>query len=396
MTQALPSLRDGGIRRDRATWYSYLILGFFTYLLNIQGNIIPFLKSELGLGYGAVSLHSSAIAAGMIAVGLLGDQVIRRYGRRRALWLGASGASAGAVLLCLAPAAWASIASCALIGALGALIPSVVPALLAEIHGDRRDVTITEAAAVSYAFAIMAPLMTGLCIALSLGWRNAVLLGAAFGAVIVLWFRDTALADPLGSSPTDRARLPASYWAYWCVLAMAVAIEFCILLWAPEFLGRVVGLPPASAAAGAAAFSFAMLVGRTAGSGLVRFIAAPRLFLVALLTTLMGFLIYWGVGRPWIAIAGLFVLGLGVALLYPLTIGFAIGTAGARGDLASARFMLAIGLAILATPALLGVLADEVGLRAAHLMLPVLLAAALGFFIVAQVLERRAVVPVAG
>ncbi len=137
------------------------MLGFFTYLLNIQGNILPFLKLELDLSFRAVSLHASAIAAGMIVVGLFGDRLVRRYGRRHVLWLGAAGASLGAILLCLAPAAWASIASCALIGCLGALIPAIVPALLADLHGPGRDVAITEASAVSYAFAIAAPLAMG-------------------------------------------------------------------------------------------------------------------------------------------------------------------------------------------------------------------------------------------
>ena len=45
------------MKRDRATWYCYLMLGMFTYLLNIQGNIIPFLKTELGLSYRVVGLQ---------------------------------------------------------------------------------------------------------------------------------------------------------------------------------------------------------------------------------------------------------------------------------------------------------------------------------------------------
>ena len=94
---------DQRMRRDLATWYSYLALGFFTYLLTIQGNILPFLKLELDLSYRVVSLHSGAIAAGMIAVGLFGDRVVRRWGRRFALALGAAGAAAGAILLCMAP-----------------------------------------------------------------------------------------------------------------------------------------------------------------------------------------------------------------------------------------------------------------------------------------------------
>ena len=94
-------------------------------------------------------------------------------------------------------------------------------------------------------------------------------------------------------------------------------------------------------------------------------------------------------GRSLAAVAGLFVLGLGVAPLYPLSLGFAVGAAGARGDAASARVMLAVGLAILLTPALLGGLADEVGLRLAHLMLPGLVAAALLCLAIARALQRR-------
>src|SRR5215475_10845336 len=118
------------MKRDRATWYCYLMLGMFTYLLNIQGNIIPFLKSELGLSYRAAGLHSSSIAVGMIVVGLFGDRVTRHLGRRRTLLLSGGGAAVGALLLSLSSAAWASIGSCALIGACGALIPSMVPAIL--------------------------------------------------------------------------------------------------------------------------------------------------------------------------------------------------------------------------------------------------------------------------
>jgi fucose permease len=324
----------------------------------------------------------------MMLVGLFGDLAVRRYGRRRALWLGAGGAAAGAILLCLAPVAWASIASCALIGGLGALIPAMVPAILSDLHGPRRDIAITEASAVSYAFAIMAPLVMGLSIALIGGWRPAVLTGALFGAVIVCAFRRAPFVDGAGSI-APAGNLPAAYWAYWCLLAMVVATEFCVLLWAPEFLGQVTGLPQAHAASAAAAFALAMLIGRIAGSGLVRYVAPQRVLPLALAVTILGFALYWATSQPTLSVIGLFVLGLGVALLYPLTLGFAIAAAGGRSDAASARFMLAIGLAILSMPLLLGALADEVGLHKAHLMVPALVALALVCFLVAQVLERR-------
>ena len=263
----------GGIRRGRATWYCYLMYGFFMYLLTIQGNIIPFLRSELHLGYGVVSLHSSAFAAGGFATGVFGDWLIRRYGRRRVLWLGAFGISAGAALLCLASAAWASIGSCAIMGVFGGLVWIVVTAVLAELHGDRQNWALSEASAVAYAFGITAPLVMSLCLSLALGWRCAVLVGVALGGMIVLRFGRTSLPDSAANSASGHTNLTASYWVYWCGLVMAVAIEFCILLWAPEYLRHVVSPSAASAAGAAAVFGLAMLVGRVAGSA---FFAALR------------------------------------------------------------------------------------------------------------------------
>ena len=136
-----------------------------------------------------------------------------------------------------------------------------------------------------------------------------------------------------------------------------------------------------------------MLIGRTAGSRLLRHARPQHLFSLALLVAALGFLLYWWALQPVLATVGLFVLGLGVALLYPLTLGFAIGAAGDRADAASARFMLAAGLAIASMPALLGALADEVGLHMAHLLVPALVALALICFMVAQAFERDPTAP---
>ena len=116
---------------------------------------------------------------------------------------------------------------------------------------------------------------------------------------------------------------------------------------------------------------------------------ASALFPLCLLVTCLGFLIYWGLPLPPAAIVGLFVLGLGVALLYPLTLGLAMGAAGTRADTASARAALAGSFGILVTPALLGRLADKVGLHLAHLIVPGLVVVALICFVTAQALQRQ-------
>jgi predicted MFS family arabinose efflux permease len=263
--------------------------------------------------------------------------------------------------------------------------------VLADLHGERRNIAINESSAINYGLAVLAPLLTSLCISLSLGWRSAVIIGAALGPGVVLVFRRAILPPPMQPSvTTGRPSLPGAFWAYWSAISFSVAIEFCILLWSPEFLAKIVGLTQASAAAAAGAFVLAMFVGRVFGSFLARSVAVERLLVAQLAVTLIGFLMYWNFSQPLLAIAGLFVLGLGVSILFPLTVGLAIGAAGTASDAASARATIAFGIALLVTPVLLGSLADRIGLRSAHWLVPILIGGAFFALVIARALQRPA------
>lgn len=420
---------DSPTLRASATWYSFLLTGFYIYAVNVQGNVVPFLQAEFALSYRAVSLHSSAIALGIILVGLAGDRVAASLGRRRTLWLGVAGLAGGSVLLCLAPAPpvnqlpWASIGACFLLGALGALIPALLPALLADLHGARRAEAYAGQAITAYVFGLAAPLLSGLAIWSGLGWRAAVLFGAVVGIGIALWFRKLPIMEhaQVAETPEDtkpraarggkefpiarQARgLPPAFWAYWALLFIGCGLEFCILFWAPAFLERVIGFAPALAATAAAGFPLGVLAARIALRLLVGRVALARLMIAALAAVFLGFLVYWGLGGELglapAAVLGIFVLGLGIGPLYPLTTDFAIGAVapeipGAR-DRAAMRMAIAFGLSLLLAPIALGALADEIGLGPAHLALPVLIAAGFGCFFAGRALERRALAPVSG
>jgi fucose permease len=389
----------------RATWYCWLLTGFYLYSVNLQGNVVPFLQAEFALSYRAVSLHSSAIAVGIILVGLLGDRVEGRLGRRRTLWLGIGGLAGGSTLLCLAPAPWASLSACFVMGALGGLLPAIVPAVLADLHGPRRAEAYAGQAIVAYVFGLAAPLIAGAAIWAALGWRAAVLAGVAAGIAIGLGFRRMRLPEPApaakaahdkNSVHARQARgLPPAYWAYWALLMAACALEFLLLFWAPSYLERIVGFEPAAAATASAGFPLGMLIGRIALRWLVTRIALRRLLLGALALTFLGFLIYWGAGWPPAAVAGTVVIGLGIAPLYPLVTDFAIGAAPQARDLAAMRLAIAFGLALLLAPIALGALADEAGLGPAHLALPALIVVAYACFFAGQALQKRAALVVA-
>ena len=137
-----------------------------------------------------------------------------------------------------------------------------------------------------------------------------------------------------------------------------------------------VGLGRVLAASSVSVFLGAMLVGRFVGSGLARRVPGLQLLLGAQVVTGLGFALFWLTRAAPLALAGLFIAGLGVANLYPVTLSLAVGAAPGQPSTATARATLASGVAILTLPMLLGWLADRLSLGAAYGVVGILIVAA--------------------
>lgn len=377
------------LHRDRVTWGAYFLLSLFTFFLNIQGNLIPFLRDTFGLSYTVAGLHPAAMAAGLIAGGLIGDRVTARVGRRGALALSVAGLAGGTVLFIVAANPILTIAGCFLFGFPGGLALLVVPALLAQIHGGNREIALSEANALCYAASLTAALTMGVFVYLRFDWRSSLVLGLAMALLFVLTFRSVRVPSaPAVTHGTNGGRLPPVYWLYVIVIFAVVAIEQGTLMWTPAFLEGIQGLSRSTAAWTTGFFSVGMMIGRTAGGPVLRRWPVPVVFVLSLALTLPGFLLYWLASIPVLCLIGLFVMALGTALLYPLALGTAIRVSGPLGDQASARAMLASGAAILIMPLALGALADRIGLWLTFLIMPALALLALLVFLWARHLER--------
>jgi fucose permease len=383
---------SGRLVRDAATWFGYILVSTQIYFFTVQGNVIPFLQTEFSLNYSTVALHAAAMAAGIIIIGLVGARIVAALGRRRTIFIATCGLAGGGLLLCISPGPWASIPSCLIIGLAGGISSSNVPAMMADIHGERRAQAITEQSIFAYSFAILGPIITGFCVAVGLGWRTAVFAGSAVGIVLILVFRwiDIPPSRSATQSKSVHERLPAAFWAYWALFAFGIGMEFATLLWAPAFLERVIGFSAAAAATAAAGFFLGVLAGRLVVRAIVRRFNPRYILLVAYGIGVAGFIAYWVIGTKASAIVGVFLLGVGVAPQYPMIMSLGIGAARGANDAGATRMVLAFGLSFLIAPVALGALADRVGLGPATLTLPALLAGAVISLLTAMRLERRA------
>ncbi len=362
-----------GFGRDRATWITYLLLGYFAFLLNALGPLLPFLREKLGLTYAQASLHTSAFAVGSLIASVSADRLGRRFGAGAVLWGGAAGMAAGGVLLAVAPTFLLSVLGALVMGTLGSLTLVQVSAVLARRHGERRPQAFAEANAVASVCSVMAPLAVGGAVAAGLGWPGVLGFAAGVLALLAAVSRRVSFRGEAGVGAPSREALPARYWRRWAVLLLVVAVEFGVAFWAADFLQGVGGFGRAAAATAVSAFLLAMLLGRLAGGALLARVPAGRVVGLSLLVALPGFLVYWLVPVGAVRMVGLFVTGLGVANLYPAMLSLAVGTAPGREDVASARAALASGLAILLAPFALGALADVSSLFQAQVVVPALL-----------------------
>lgn len=156
--------------RTPSTWLAYLLVGYFMHVQATLGPILPFLREDLSLGYGAAGLHFGAFALGVLFTGLLGDRPARLLARRTTLW-----------------GAAASLSATLITGFCASLLLMSAQAALSDLHGEWRAAAISEANVVAGAAAILAPLVVGAFSRTEFpGWRGALLFATLLLAALAL------------------------------------------------------------------------------------------------------------------------------------------------------------------------------------------------------------------
>jgi fucose permease len=361
--------------RTPFTWLAYLLLGYYAYMQASVGPLMTFLRNELHLNYTIEGLHFSAFAFGAILAGVSGGYVIRLLGRYSVFWGGGAMMAVGAIALIVGHQAIWTLLSIVLMGYAGNLLLISIQAALSDTHGEQRSIALLEANIVASVGASLAPLGISLLQEIGPGWRSAlVLMACIFLLLFVLTRRIPIPGAEVAESKRERVavRLPEAFWAYWTVVIVGVAIEWCMVYWSADFLVQE-GMSKASAAGWLTIFFIAEIIGRFVGSRLARAIRASQLIVLSIVVTVAGFLLFWLVPLLLVRLLGLLLAGLGVANLYPLGTSLTLGTAPQQADSGSARIALGSGLAVVIVPFVLGAFADHVGLWSAYSIVAVLL-----------------------
>jgi MFS family permease len=172
---------------------------------------------------------------------------------------------------------------------------------------------------------------------------------------------DAAPEGPLFARPTG-------------ALALIGLFAFCALLsegavndWAAVYLKNVLDTGDGLAAAGLAAFSLTMGLGRLVGDRMTAALGSAGLARAGAVTAAAGMALALASEPAWAAITGFATVGIGLAALFPIALRAAAERSGTPGPAVAA--VSSIGyLAFVAGPPAVGGLAEAFGLRSALLL----------------------------
>ena len=384
---------------DRITWITYLQLSLFAFFLYGFGATQALLRDEQGTSRTIASLHAIVFAAANVIAGLLIPHLMERWGRGRVIRYAVIVMSLGIAVYTAPFGLPASLIGTALVSCGGVSLVATANAFILDYQGSAGPTALTQANALAALFGFLVPLIIGLTTALAWGWRTGLwVLIVALLVTELLRSRQPhtprlQLAQaPRPQRPTtaghsghDHSPMPRRFWWSLGVVGLLLATEFTLTLWSADLLRERAGLGPAAAAASLAAVTGGMFLGRIVGSRLAQRWSVDRLLISSIVLTLSTFFVAWTFARAWVIVTALFVVGLGIAVHWPIGVSRAVASSGGRIDRASGLSSLAAGVAGGISPFVLGVLSDQIGFHLAFLTVPALLATALALLLIRPV-----------
>jgi MFS family permease len=355
-------------RRDAFTWTAFGALFAFGYLNAVLGPALPYIRSIEGISYLVGALHQVAFAFGGGLAGVLSARNSLPLSRRTGVAGGLVGGGLAGLAVGYGEIAPITIAGAFLMGLLAALALIRVWAALADAHGPRRAVAMTEGEVAVSLAGIVTPLLIGGLAATAGTWRVAFAIGtvvAVLSAVGVL----RADFPPPQPAPSERPRRGRAQATLVIIFAI-VALEFALSFWLASYLNDDVGLARGAAVALVSGLYASNLLGRLVASRLARRHTPESLLIIALGVVLVGLPFLLAATSATAAVAGIILAGAGIGALFPLTSSLHIQASGRTADGALGQTLTVAALGQTTGPLLAGAIAQATTLRAGLLVLP--------------------------
>jgi predicted MFS family arabinose efflux permease len=365
---------------DRPTRIAYVQLAAFAWFMYAFGASQALLRDDQGVSKTIASLHGTFLALGGILGALLAARVINHFGRGPVMRVAALCTALGIAVYTIPAGVQVTWFGAFAASLFGTILLITLNAFLLDYQGPAGAAALTEANALASFAGILGPLAIGIAAITVLGWRVGMWIAIlGFIAVEVWRGRDIAVFSSEPHVTRDRIKrpLPPGFWWSPILISLFLATEFSMMFWSPDLLRDRTGFVAASAAASVGVLTAGMLVGRFLGSRLAQRWQPNTLLIWSVLLALAAFIVVWTSSTAPVILTGMFFMGAGLGLHWPLGVARAVIASDGQTDRAAALASIFGSAAIGLAPFALGALADATSVHLSFLLLPLFLVLAL-------------------
>jgi fucose permease len=371
--------------RDRLTWTLFSGLFGFGVLNAILGPALPYLRAEEHLSYLPGALYQLAFALGGGLAGLLAIRAESRLGRGVTIRFGLAAAAVAGLAVGYGNSITITVPAAFLMSLFATSALVRMWAALADRHGPRRTVAMTEGEVTVSLGGMVVPLLLGGVAATVLTWRFAFVAGGAIVIAAVLAMGAVRIPRSRPAAERDQqpravdARRRSSAVPTLVIVFAIVALEFSLSFWLASYLNSSLGISREDAVLMVSGLYAANLIGRLLASRLARRATTERVLGASLILALMGLPILLAAGSAAVAGLGIALTGIAIGAMFPLTSSMHVGVSPRNADGAIGQVQGIASIGQILGPLTVAAIAQAAGLRVGLFILPgLVLLAALG------------------
>jgi fucose permease len=249
-------------------------------------------------------------------------------------------------------------------------------AALADLHGPRRPIAMTEGEVSVSLAGITTPLLISGLATTALGWRFGFVIGAGIAIVAAIAVSRVRAPKPPPAPPAAREpgsrsrgrRLPPTL----VIVFAIVGLEFSLSFWLASYLNDEIGVSRDAAVALVSALYAANLVGRVLTSRLTHRARPERILAGALIVALLGVAVLLTATSAAPAMVGVAIAGMGIAATFPMASSLHVEASGRTANSALGQTLAIASSGQIIGPLTAGAIAQVSDLRIGLLVLPVL------------------------
>ena len=361
------------LKRDATFWVVASQATLVNFFLGGFGPAQPLLREEQRTSLTVAGLHGTMMGIGSIIAGAVQAQLVHKYGRKFAAWIGLTLFTVGVPVFSFGNSVAITLTATLLLSTGISIVINNMVTQLSHHFSNTPDLAVSQSSAINSVGYVIGTLVVGSLATYNISWRIGLLIVVPLGIALYIFGNKLVIEERDHDAPKQSGKLSRLYWIGWLGFFASVASEFSTTFWAAALIMNRTGATAAISTLCITAVGSGMGIGRWYVPVVLKNLILDNRIKTILVTQFFAFWLLWFSKNLALSLVALFIVGIGISTQFSMTTVRLIRFSDNRPDLSMGTASYGAGLAIAFAPFFLAFLGDHIGISRAYLMVPVLI-----------------------